>query len=172
MIVFNALHFRRKSVPNIPIRAERVSPLALKTRKLIEDAERAVAMHDGDLTDFARQIQIGRKQRDRYFDPMLFSNPAWDILLNLFVADADGRAISVIDCCAASTVPQGVALRWLTYLKQEEMVIEVTDPDYPRQTLIRLSDPTRMAIRSYLGSLVSLGLGPEPRLPDIPSAGG
>jgi len=154
-------------VTQIPARAER---FARQTRKLIEDAERAAAMHNGDLTDYARLTLIGRKQRDRYFDPMLFSNPAWDILLNLYVADAEGMPVSVIDSCAAAPVPQGVALRWLGYLKQEEMVVETPDPARPRQTVIRLTDQTRLAVSAYLGSLISLGLGPEIVMPDIPRA--
>jgi hypothetical protein len=152
-------------VTQIPARAERIER---QTRKLIEDAERAAAMHNADLTEFARQLLAGRRQRDRYFDPMLFSNPAWDILLDLYVADAEGRPVNVLESCTASIVPQGVALRWLGYLKQEEMVIEMPDPAQPRHTLIRLSDQTRLTISSYLGSLVSLGLGPEPAMPDIP----
>lgn len=153
----------------IPARAERIER---QTRKLIEDAERAAAMHSGDLPDFARQILTGRKERDRYFDPILFSNPAWDILLTLYVADAEGRSVTVLDSCTASIVPQSVALRWLGYLKQEEMVIEIPDPARPRRTLICLSNQARLTISSYLGSLVSLGLGPEPAMPDIPPARG
>jgi hypothetical protein len=120
-----------------------------------------------DLVDFARQVLAGRKARDRYFDPMLFSNPAWDILLNLFVAGADERPVTVLDSCTAAAVPQGVALRWLGYLKQEEMVIETVDPGQSRQTLIRLSDQTRQAIASYLGSLVSPEAGRGPGY-DVP----
>lgn len=153
----------------IPARAERI---ARQTRQLIEDAERAAAMQDADLTEFARQLLAGRKQRDHYFDPVLFSNPAWDILLNLYVADAESRPVNVLESYPASTVPQGVALRWLGYLKQEEMVVEMPDPARPRRTVIRLSDQTRLTISSYLGSLVSLGLGPEPAMPDIPQARG
>ena len=151
----------------IPARAER---FARQTRKLIDDAERAVAMHNGDLTDYARLTLMGRKQRDRYFDPMLFSNPAWDILLSLYIADGEGRPIGVIETCTAVPVPQGVALRWLGYLKQEEMVVETPDPARPRQTIIRLTDQTRMAVSAYLGSLVSIGLGPDPVMPDVPPA--
>ncbi len=155
---------------DIPIRTGRIDPIDRQTRKLIADAERAVAAHDGDVINFARQVLVGRKQRDRFFDPMLFSNPAWDILLNLFVATSEGRSVTVLDSCLASTVPQGVALRWLGYLKQEEMVVESADPAHSRQTLIRLSDQTRLAIAAYLGSLTSLGLGLETVMPDIPPA--
>lgn len=155
---------------DIPAHAEPIDPIALKTRALIEDAERAVASHDGDLAEFARQTLIGRAQRNRYFDPVLFSNPAWDILLNLYVAAAEGRALDVLDCCSTSAVPQGVALYWLSYLKQEEMVVEVPAARRPRQTLISLSDQAQRAISAYLGSLICLGLGPDAFMPASPSA--
>jgi hypothetical protein len=154
-------------VSNFPARAQRADPIVLQTRKLIEDAERAAAMHTSDLTEFARQILAGRRQRERFFDPLLFSNPAWDVLLNLYVAEADGRLLSVLDCCIVPGVPQGVVLRWLGYLKQEEMVSEVPDPIDPRRSVIRLSESTRLAISAYLGSLISLGLGPEFVIPDF-----
>jgi hypothetical protein len=157
-------------VSTIPARMEGVDPIDRQTLKLIEDATRAVAMHSADMTEQARRILAGRNQRDRFFDPVLFSNPAWDILLNLFVADAEKRPVTVLESCVASTVPQGVALRWLGYLKQEEMVIETPDPSRPRQTIIRLADQTRMAISAYLASLASLGFGVAPIVPDIPPA--
>ena len=43
---------------DIPTHAEPIDPIALKTRELIEEAERAVATHDGDLAEFARQTLI------------------------------------------------------------------------------------------------------------------
>ena len=155
---------------DIPSHAEPIDPIALKTRELIEEAERAVATHDGDLAEFARQTLMGREQRSRYFDPVLFSNPAWDILLNLYVAAAEGRGLGVLDCCTTSALPQGVALYWLSYLKQEEMVIEVPAATRPRQTLIRLSDQTQKAMSAYLSSLICLGLGPDAFMPTTRSA--
>lgn len=151
---------------DFPIRAERIDPIERQTRKLIEDAERAVAMHYADLTDFARQILAGRKQRERFFDPVLFSNPAWDLLLHLYVATAQ-EGMSVADYCASSSTPKGVVLRWLDYFRQEEMVVETADPERADQTLIRLSDPTRMAVSAYLASLIALGLREEPLLPNL-----
>ncbi len=150
-------------MPDIPFHTAKIEPIDRHMRKLIADAGRVPTTpptRGDDLVEFARRVVAGRKQRDRYFDPMLFSNPAWDILLNLFVAGAEGRQVTVLDSCSAAPVPQGVALRWLGYLKQEEMVIETSDPIQARQTLIRLSDQTRLVIASYLTSLSSLGLGP------------
>lgn len=155
-----------------PRHAERMDRIALVARRLMADAERGAAMHDADLADFARQTLTERRERDRYFDPMVFSNPAWDMLLAMYVASAEGREQSVLDCCAAAPVAQGVALRWLAYLKQEEMVIETCDPAQRGRTLIRLSDQARATISACLGSLVELGLGSERAMPNIPPLSG
>ena len=153
-----------------PRHAERIDQIALVARRLMEDAERGAATHDADLAGFARRILAGRRERDRYFDPMVFSNPAWDMLLAMYVASAEGRVQSVLDCCAAAPVAQKVALRWLAYLKHEDMVIETRDSAQPRQTHIQLSDLMRRTISAYLGSLIRLGQGPEQLSSDIPSA--
>jgi hypothetical protein len=150
----------------IPIHPDRIDPIALTARKLMQDAEQAAAMHDSDLVEFARQTLMGRQQRNRYFDPVLFSNPAWDLLLNLYVAAAEERALGVLDCCAGSTVPQAVALRWLSFLKDKGMVVELPDTMHSRRTLVRLSDEAQSTMSSYLGSLICLGLGPEAFMPD------
>lgn len=128
-------------------------------------------MHASDLTHFARLILAGRRQRDRYFDPVLFSNPAWDILLILFVAEADGQSLTVLESSLAASVPQGVALRWLGFLKQEDMVIERRDPAHPRQTVMELTDHARLSISTYLAALKSLGLAGDPPAAPPPPAG-
>jgi hypothetical protein len=158
-------------VSDRPRQAERIDPIALVARRLIDDAERGAATPDADLAGFARHILAGRRTRDRYFDPMVFSNPAWDMLLAMYIASAEGRVQSVLDCCAAAPVAQRVALRWLAYLKQEDMVIETRDPVWSRHTHLRLSDEMRQTISAYLGSLIRLGVAPEPLSGNMPSAG-
>jgi len=155
-------------VSEFPIRAERIDPIALKTRKIIADAERAAATNAADLTDFARQILAGRRQRDNYFDPLLFSNPAWDLLLNLFVAQAEGRRPNSLESCLAASMPHSVAVRWMAYLKQEDMVVERPNAVGEGLGSIQLSDHARTAIAAYLSSLTSLGLGPDIVRPTVP----
>ncbi|HWI86000.1 MAG TPA: hypothetical protein VNT42_06730 [Sphingomonas sp.] len=138
---------------DIPFRADKVDAIDLQTRKLIDDATRAANVQSGELVQRARQIVADRKQRERYFDPMLFSNPAWDILLGLYVAGAEGQAVHALDLCLTSNMPQSVTLRWAAYLQQEDMVIETPNPVEGRPTLMRLTDQTRMAIAAYLGSI-------------------
>jgi len=69
--------------------------------------------------------------------------------------------MTVPDYCASSSTPKGVALRWLDYLQQEEMVVETADPECTDQILIRLSETTHLALSAYLASLMALGLREE-----------
>ncbi|WP_294394477.1 hypothetical protein [uncultured Sphingomonas sp.] len=110
---------------------------------------------------FAARLLDARKAFGEAFTPLLFCNPPLDILLDLFVAGSKGRP--VLDACLSAGVPQSVALRWLTCLQGEGLVVEVDDPDRgrDRQTLIRLTERTRESVRDYLRHLIA-GRDPSP----------
>jgi hypothetical protein len=112
--------------------------------------------------DFARRILKARRRRDRYFDPLLFSNPAWDVLLSLFIAREEGRRVSIVDGCIAAAVPPTTTLRWLAFLQQQGLVIESRDGDEPELKYVALSDQAGQAVDAYLSSLVNLGLTSAP----------
>ncbi|AXJ95302.1 MULTISPECIES: hypothetical protein [unclassified Sphingomonas] len=70
----------------------------------------------------------------------LFADPAWDMLLDLYVAEATGRRVSVSDACIAAAVPQATALRWLNMLDQRGLVIRTADQTDRRRWWMTLSD--------------------------------
>ncbi len=153
------------------LRADGMDPIALRTRRLIEDVTAAAACHGADLTEFAGQVLAGRRQRSRFFDPALFSNPAWDILLSLFVARGEGRAAATIEELGIADIPRSVILRWLQYLRGEAMVLLVGQTDRPQHARWQLADTAAASIDAYLASLLTLGLGPEPGTSDTLPAG-
>lgn len=159
-------------MPDTPPRAGRVDPIDARTRRPIADAQEAPDGSAAEVIALARRAVAARRQRNRHFDPVLFSNPAWDMLLNLFVAEADGRPMTVLDGCTVSAMPQSVTLRWLGYLKQEKMVVEFNEPRQSRQTLLRLSPQTRDTIAAYFSVLAGLEPGPEPWTPETPPSEG
>lgn len=53
----------------------------------------------------------------------LFSEPAWDLLLELYVADAEGRRLTARQVCERSKIPPVVMSRWLQHLSQAGFVI-------------------------------------------------
>ena len=63
-----------------------------------------------------------RKQRNKIFDPKLFGEPAWDILLDLFSDYLENDLSSVSSVCIAGQCPQSTALRYLDKLKLSGLI--------------------------------------------------
>lgn len=81
-----------------------------------------------------------RRRRKKFFPAEFFGEPAWDILLDLFISRLEGRRISVTSACIGSDVPSTTALRWLGHLEGSGFVDrKVSDKDQ-RVTWVQLSD--------------------------------
>jgi hypothetical protein len=52
----------------------------------------------------AERLYAERRRRDAHFPPGLFGEPAWDLLLALFIAHEDGRDLSLDEAVAAARV--------------------------------------------------------------------
>jgi DNA-binding MarR family transcriptional regulator len=94
-----------------------------------------------------------RRARDKLFPPSLFADPAWDILLDLYVAHAERRQISVTSACIASAVPQTTALRWVGRLEKERLVVRTADRSDRRRVWLTLAPTTETAISNWLSAL-------------------
>lgn len=70
----------------------------------------------------ARAHLRDRQRRSKYLDSDLFGEPAWDMLVDLFVHQAEGKKISISSCQIASGVPPTTALRHLGILEARSLV--------------------------------------------------
>lgn len=102
-----------------------------------------------------RQIIANRQARGRFFDPELFGDPAWDMLLDLTAAHGEGAQVSVTSLCIAAAVPATTALRWLTQMVESGIFVRVPDPIDKRRAFIALSDKAIGAMAGYFASLRS-----------------
>lgn len=100
-----------------------------------------------------RQVIANRQARARFFDAELFGDPAWDMLLDLTAARAEGVQVSVTSLCIASGVPATTALRWLTQMVEAGLFVRVPDPADKRRAFIALSDRSVAAMAGYFASL-------------------
>ncbi|MBI1401595.1 MAG: MarR family transcriptional regulator [Porphyrobacter sp.] len=88
----------------------------------------------------ARQTYALRRKRAAIFgNPELFGEPAWDILLDLYIAQAEDKPVSVSSACIGSAAPATTGLRWLGVLTEEGLVLREADPEDNRRVLVRLS---------------------------------
>jgi hypothetical protein len=108
--------------------------------------------------DRIRGMIRARRMRGRFFDPDLFADPAWDMLLDLAAARLESRAIAVSSLCIASGVPATTALRWIRTLSAHGLFVRDPDPDDARRAFVGLSDTAMTAMEQYVSSVDRSGL--------------
>ncbi|VWX54862.1 winged helix DNA-binding protein [Novosphingobium sp. 9U] len=101
------------------------------------EGERAELLDRGRA--LAELLYAARRHRDRLFGP-IFGEPAWDILLDLFVMEAKGMRVPVSSACIASGASHSTALRQIDELARHGLVERNRDEHDKRRTYIRLSD--------------------------------
>lgn len=94
-----------------------------------------------------------RADRLKFLPPELFADPAWDMLLDLYLADIMSRRVSVSSLCSASNVPATTALRWIGHLTKEGLIERMSDPCDGRRYFIALSKPGLAQMDGYFDAL-------------------
>lgn len=80
-----------------------------------------------------------RRKRDRHFPPKLFGEPAWDILLDLYINAKLSRRVSITSACIGSHVAPTTALRWLQMLEDQGMIERHNDLLDARRSFVTLT---------------------------------
>ena len=122
----------------------------------INIAKRATpfAVSDTVLVDMARRLYELRKVRDAMLGDALFSEPAWDILLDLFISEHEQRRLSVSAVCIGGRAPSATALRYLTMLQDADLVERTRDERDGRRSHVQLTALGRRRMTSLLGRLI------------------
>ena len=106
----------------------------------------------------ARDIYAARRRRTVIFgNPELFGEPAWDILLDLYIAYAEGKQVSVSSACIGSAAPPTTGLRWLGVLAEQGLILREHDPEDQRRVLVRLTERGLCAMDEYFSKTGMLG---------------
>ena len=119
--------------------------------KAVSPADARLEAYGGEaVVELARRMYQMRRRRDSSLGQELFSEPAWDILLYLFVAGAEGRVVSVLAASQGAAAPQTTALRKLRQLEEARLIIRAGDPADARRAYVRLSSLACRKMRSLL----------------------
>ncbi len=103
----------------------------------------------------AKKLYADRRKRATLFpdSDVLFHEPAWDILLDLFVAREEDALVSVSSACIGASVAPTTALRWIATLERKGFLTLHDDPDDMRRRYVRLSDAGYGLMQTYLQAL-------------------
>jgi DNA-binding MarR family transcriptional regulator len=121
----------------------------------------ACTSSEQSITQAAQSLYRARRRRLQHFPSLErdFGEPVWDVMLDLFVAEREGRPVSITSACVAAAVPLTTALRWIQQLEEMKVVFREPDPTDRRRAHIRLSRSTAAAMESYIRELMEGAAG-------------
>ena len=111
------------------------------------------AVRETDPRKFAARIMFEtRKARSRLFPASMFSDPAWDMLIALYIAEQAPAAADLARSISASVT---TAMRWIEILETHRLIVREQSPTDRRAHTIRLSEQARNSLNSLLSEAVS-----------------
>ena len=104
------------------------------------------------LVAFARQLQGLQRSRAGHLGGDLFGDPAWDILLDLFISHHEHKRLSVSAVCIGVSGSSATALRYLALLQVTGLVSRTQDASDGRRSYVDLTPIGLSKLKMLLGS--------------------
>jgi DNA repair protein RadC len=84
--------------------------------------------------------------------PELFGDPAWEMLVDLFIHHCEGKDLSITALCVPVKLPLSSALRLVQKLADAGIVQRIRDPIDGRRTIVRLEPAIVHRLRAYFAA--------------------
>ncbi len=107
----------------------------------------------GDLVLFARWLERCRQERDSFFAADLSGEPGWSLLLDLFIVQGEGLAVTTSGACFGAGIPQTTGIRWLEKLDLAGLIERTPHAHDSRFIMIQLSAEGRRQMEKLLASM-------------------
>ena len=121
--------------------------------------------HDPTLMEAAEaqreilSIIRARRLRETILGTELFSDPAWDMLLALFLAELRQQRVTTTELMKATSASRTTALRWIDALEQDRLIRRRRAPLDARKCFVELSQRGSAALREWVRAV---GAGDRP----------
>lgn len=102
----------------------------------------------------AERLYSERRRRAEYFPVGLFGEPAWDLLLALFIAHEDGRELDLADAYKAADVEPGAGPALLQRLEASGLVARCRRQGDEVHQSLRLTDRAVERLGDYLTDII------------------
>ncbi|MBO0749478.1 MAG: MarR family transcriptional regulator [Porphyrobacter sp.] len=119
------------------------------------DAIAVPEFSDEKLATIASSLYRSRLLREKFFDGSLLAEPAWDMLLDLFISAVRGVRVATMSLCLAARVPQATGLRWIALLQKQALLRRYRAPEDARLRLIEITPLGFRLMRQYLTESVA-----------------
>jgi DNA-binding MarR family transcriptional regulator len=140
---------------------ERFAQLETKVEHLGGEP-RTPPLSDDKLAAIATSFYRSRQLRSALFQSELLGEPAWDMLLDLFIHKVQGRRVPTTSLCLAANTPVATGLRWIAALEREKLVHRSTSAADGRSKLIEMTPNGFQLMRRFIAHTVSRFQMPSP----------
>ena len=114
-----------------------------------DPAEGSLIGERQELVRRARESFRDRRRRRGIFGDFMFGEPAWDMLLALYISETSEGRNSVGSLASLSGAPASTAQRWLEVLIDRGLALREAHPTDRRTVFIKLTDDGRAALDLY-----------------------
>ena len=98
----------------------------------------------------AKALLTGRQKLAACFSGVRFSDPSFDMILQLYVATQEGRQITVSQLSSLSGGSSTTALRHIEHLEALGYISREADPDDRRRANVAMLPPLSAAVDQWL----------------------
>lgn len=107
------------------------------------------------LLSVARFSLEARQGRVEHFSPAMFGEPAWDLLLALYVTQADTPAPAVSSMARAAGIAITTAFRWIDYLEEKRLIERQHSSVDGRALTVALTEDGRARLERYFADALA-----------------
>lgn len=107
------------------------------------------------LREIAQFSLVVRQARCEHFCPAMFREPAWDLLLALYVIGGESGGVTLASLARDAGIPTSTALRWVDYLAERGLVDRQRSDHDRRSSTLSLSNQGRTSIEAYFSDVLA-----------------
>jgi len=107
------------------------------------------------LVERAKAELKARRHRHRYLPSSMFGEPAWDMLIALYLAEEETRPETICSLIVGAGLPHATGLRWLHVMENHRLAIRQPHPSDKRVVQMELTENGRRALDNYFATIAS-----------------
>jgi hypothetical protein len=100
--------------------------------------------------DHVLSILAARRARESALGPELFSDPGWDLLLELYAARLAGRTTELPELARSIRHAESTTARWIAALSERRLLVSLESGAGPGRLSIELSEEGAAAMKRLL----------------------
>jgi DNA-binding MarR family transcriptional regulator len=98
----------------------------------------------------AKRVLMLRRLRETMLGMQFFSDPGWDMLLDLYVQTREDAPVAVSSLCVAAGVPATTGLRWIRNMVAAGLLVRRSDPADARRVFVSFGPGAEESMHVFL----------------------